>query len=82
MRFGKGELTLAILGDLLRHPATKTSDAQTRLEITDPSVVRVTLKRLENRGLVRQVQNGSPARYMLTRAGIEHLSRVRSFITA
>lgn len=82
MRFGKGELTLALMGDLLRHPATSTTDVQGRLEITDPSIVRITLKRLETRGLVRQIQNGSPARYMLTRAGIDHLSRVRSFITA
>lgn len=73
----KGELRIAVLGDLLRHPATTYQEMAARLD-TDPSVCRVTLSRMLEKGWVRRMDN----RYVCGRAGIEYLAQVRRWIAS
>lgn len=72
-----GELRLAILGDLLRHPATEAVPLARRLEVKDPQTVRVTLARMCNQGWVRRL---SGPRWMLTPLGVRYVEEVRGWL--
>lgn len=75
-----GELRAQVLGDLSRNPLTTLAGIASRLDGGDAAntrnVLRITLGRMADRGWVRRHGDG----YMLTRSGIDHLSRLRRWI--
>lgn len=77
--YSPGHLRLALMGDILRNPGTELHPIVTRLEVEDPNTIRVTLGRLCDRGLVRELAHGG---FMLTRNGLEHLAQVRRWVSA
>lgn len=75
--YAKGELRIAVLGDLLRNPASTYQEMSERLG-TERDVCRITLGRMVERGWVRRVGD----RYVCGRAGIEYLAQVRRWVSA
>lgn len=78
MRYPQGHLTLAVMGDLLRHPGTDQREMKERLDVEDPATIRVTLGRLLRQGRVRELAHGG---YMLTRSGLDLLAEVRRLVS-
>lgn len=73
-----GELRLAVLGDLLRNPLSKSSPIAKRLEVADQNTVRITLGRLADKGWARKHEHG----WLVTADGRAYLSQVRGWIEA
>lgn len=72
-----GDLRLEILGDLLRNPGTDIAGLGQRVEVTDPQVLRITLRRLAGRGWVHAMSQG---RFMLSAAGRAYVGQVRTWL--
>lgn len=77
--YAPGELRIAVLGDLLRNPATDAAASAKRLDVSDPHTVRVTLARMVNQGWVRRLSSGG---WMLTGSGLRYIGQVRGWLEA
>lgn len=76
--FLPGELRLAILGDLMRNPLSRSAGISKRLDVADPNTVRITLQRLAAKGWARLHEHG----WMVTADGRAYLAQVREWIDA
>lgn len=76
--YDPGTLRIAVLGDLMRNPLSKASPIAKRLEVADQNTVRVTLRRLESKGWVREHGEG----FLVTGEGRAYLAQVREWIDA
>jgi predicted transcriptional regulator len=75
--YAPGEMRIAVLGDLLRHPMTQAGEMRARLDVGDIAVLRLTLRRMiDDKGWVRR--DGD--RYMLTEQGRTYIHKVREWL--
>lgn len=72
-----GDLRLELMGDLLRNPASDLPSIRGRIAVSDPQVLRVTLRRMNEAGFVHAMQGG---RFMLSAKGRAYIEQVLAWV--